>query len=302
VLYDYFIVDGAQAPDVLQALQSQELQYESLFDGTPEKRLIEIAPLLFPVPNGEDARFKSLLKRINTIAHEEPAVHAISSQDELERVARHLRQFHIAKLPDDQKMILRWYDTRVFEPLLECLSEEQRVSFLGPIRRWMFWDRFGDQRVVDSPPRQPTDVRPEGLTLAEKQYAHLIDASMPYAVLRTLRETIPDELSRLHGPALMRFLIHHLNVAQSMKVEGHPAQVQFMLLALYTSGAFLDEPELVDWKERPTMRAMNFVDWSDMLPERVWTAGAPLWGEMKPVAPRLDDDQFFGGLDEYRNT
>ncbi len=301
MLNDYFIVDGAQAPDVLGALQALDWHYASLFDGTPEKRLIEIAPLVFPAPDGEDERYKPLLKRINTIAHEEPAVHAISSPEDLEGVARHLRQFHVAKLPDDQKMILRWYDTRVFEPLLECLSREQLASFFGPVRRWMYWDRFGTARSAELLSDEVASELAPPFELNAAQYSHLIDASVPYAVLRTLRETIPDELSRVNSSRLTRFLIDHLAVARKIGVEGHPAQVQFMLLGLYTSGAFLNEPELVQWKTQPSVRVMSFLDWSDLLPDRVWQAGSPLWGDIQPLAPPIDDEHLFGGLDEYRN-
>jgi hypothetical protein len=286
--WPYLIIDGAQAEGSNAMLDRWGVRYLSLFEGTPEESLPEIAPLLVPLQNVAPSRRKELLAWAQEFAFSAPAISWITSEHEPQRLADHLRRFHVVGLTEGQSMLLRWYDTRILPILLGCLTPAQHAAFAAGMLKWDAVDRTGAiVTLVDTatPTAQPDAPRfgARQITLDNRQYALLVDASALDGLLRQLRRVIPDELKRVPQKELTSFVSHCLELALAAGLNDLDRQTQFTVLGLYTSGRAYEQPEFKRFMTKPPESLDAFYKGIQALSDDVWNAGPPLW-ESSPAA------------------
>lgn len=276
----FAIIDSAQRPHISDRLTASGVPWISLFEGTAEAALTDIAPLVVSYEDLSAA--PRALSEVESLALKKPALNVIESSLSARALAAHFRQFHLVRVPEKggKEMLLRWYDTRVLEPFMGVLDPLQKALFLGPIHRWDFWDRFGDFKHLPLPgslsegfPALPP------LRLDEVQYTKLLDACEPDVVIAQLRRVIPDEMRQLSHGVLYPFVDRHVEQARAEGVRTTDEFVHYMLLALYTSGGFITHPAVAEWRSASTEEraASDFTDWVMNLPDDIWESGAPLW-------------------------
>ncbi len=278
----YLVIDGAQAEGSNTILDRKGVRYLSLFDETPEASLPEIAPLLVSVHDVPPSLRPELFDWAQDFAFGAPAISWITSEFEPQRLADHLRRFHVVGLSEGQSMLLRWYDTRILPILLGCLTPAQHAAFAAGTFRWDAVDRSGAiVTLVDNP--TPT-AKPEmprfgarQLTLDDRQYALLVDASALDGLLRQLRRVIPDELKRVPQKQLTAFVNHCLEMALAAGLNDLDRQTQFTVLGLYTSGRAYEQPEFKRFMAKPPESLDDFYKGIQALSDDVWNAGPPLW-------------------------
>lgn len=275
----YAIVDSSQRGGFHKRLERFGVPYRSLFAGHAEESLRDIAPLLISLAHSNEA--SRAWEEIEQLAAARPAVSMLESDLELVALAHHLQAFHTIKLPKRKEMILRWYDTRVLPVWMEIMNDRQRAGFVHGIHRWKYWDRFGDLLELELgsstplPPLMP-------YSLDEQQLSRLQSASEADALLAQLRRIIPDEIASVSYRRLYPFMDDHLQIAREHGLVNLDDRAQFMLLALFTSGAYLERTEvgdrlLLSCPEQP----VPFQKWIDGLPDAVWNAGQPIWNESR---------------------
>ena len=284
----YLVIDGAQAEGSNRILDRKGIRYLSLFDETPEASLPEIAPLLVAVRDVPIPLRQELFEWAQDFAFGAPAISWITSQFEPQRLADHLRRFHVVGLSEGQSMLLRWYDTRILPILLGCLTPAQHAAFAAGTSRWDAVDRTGAiVTLVDNatPPVQPEMPRfgARQITLDDQQYALLVDASALDGLLRQLRRVIPDELKRVPPKQLTSFVSHCLELALAGGLNDLDRQTQFTVLGLYTSGRAYEQPEFKRFMAKPPESLDDFYKGIQALSDDVWNAGPPLW-ESTPAA------------------
>ena len=286
--WPYLVIDGAQSEGSNAMLDRWGVRYLSLFEGTPEESLPEIAPLLVPLSDVAPSRRRELFAWAQEFAFGAPAISWITSEYEPRRLADHLRRFHVVGLSEGQSMLLRWYDTRILPILLGCLTASQHAAFAAGTLKWDAVDRAGAiVTLVDNPtPPGPPEAPRFGarqIVLDDQQYALLVDASALDGLLRQLRRVIPDELKRVPPKELTPFVNRCLESALAAGLKDLDRQTQFTLLGLYTSGRAYDQPEFKQFMAKAPESLDAFYAGIQALSDKVWNAGPPLW-ESIPAA------------------
>lgn len=277
-MYRYAIIDSAQRAGFHQRLEKYGVDYRSLYEGHAEGNLPEIAPLLVSLSESTDSRRVRAQADIQKLAQERPAVSMIETRLAADELAKHLRRFHTVKLPEQQAMILRWYDTRILPVWMEAMSEAQRAGFVEGITRWTAYDRFGDEielplpgERVEFPPLPPYE-------LDQAQYERLLEAGETDVVIAHLRKVIRDELQAVPYRTLYPFVQSQLQASHRHGLDCLDNHIQYLLLALYTSGQFVKHPEVrVRLEKTARGHEQSFVEWAESLPNDVWATADPLW-------------------------
>jgi hypothetical protein len=137
----YALIDAAHTATELQMIR-QHVFFDAalgLFAGMPEQDAQSAGPFLLqlnPFETTHEARISWLIKA-QILA---PCVTWIWSEAIPSVLHRHLQQQLIAKLPDGNEALLRFYDPRVLQQLLTTLfNTEQKKALLGPIVRWHWY-------------------------------------------------------------------------------------------------------------------------------------------------------------------
>ena len=275
----YAVIDSAQRPYFHERLDRLGMSYCSLFDGQAEASLKEIAPLLVEYIEHEHARgLPTEIERLGTL---KPAVSLLDSDLGMHDLARHFRDFHLVKVPEQggRDMLLRWYDTRILPVWSNLLDPMQRATFFKDISRWRYFDRFGELQQLTLP--EPlSDALPAlpPLRLTPGQYAQLLDACEPDVAIAQLRRVIPDEIRKVPAQKLYPFVSQHLEDSRAHGVAQLDDHVQYLLLALYTCGGFSKHPSVIERLAHPCEHwPQPFSEWVTTLPEDVWDSGHPLW-------------------------
>lgn len=288
----YAIIDSAQRPHFHERLTRLGVRYRSLFEEHAEASLKDIAPLLVEYP--EAAPPPKLVTEIEALASSKPAVSFWWSALDLEALAQHFHAFHLVKVPEKggREMLLRWYDTRILPELLSLMTPAQRAVFLDQVQQLHYYDRFGERQewlFTDAPLEGLPALPP--LQLDDAQYARLLDACEPDVAIAQLRRVIPDEMCRLPYRVLHPFVALHMQDTVAHDVDQVDDHVQYLLLALYTSGGCRNHPAV---QERLAGKRddceLSFSDWALSLPEDVWLSGIPLWETSTGKAPASVDD------------
>lgn len=275
----YAVIDSAQRPHFNERLGRLGIRYCSLFDGQAESSLTDIAPLLVEYAN--DASGSELSGEIERLGVAKPAVSLLASPLSLQDLALHFRAFHLIKVPEKggREMLLRWYDTRILPVWLDLLTTAQQKAFLAGIHQWQYFDRFGDLRewVFPTIPSEELPSLPP-LRLDQDQYARFLDACEPDVAIAQLRRIIPDEMRRVPARNLFPFVSMHLEDSRAHGVQQLDDHVQYLLLALYTSGGFRGHPAVAARLAKHCDQCVEpFPEWAVALPEDVWQTGSPLW-------------------------
>lgn len=281
----YAVIDSAQRPHFHERLQRLGAPYRSLFDLTAESSLLDIAPLLVTWPDtGGNTQLDAEILQMGA---QKPGVVLLWSALDVDELAQTLRAFHLAKVPEKggREMLLRWYDTRVLPALLDLLLPAQRAGLLEGVQRLQYFDRYGDLQEWPLAEGDEGDLPAlPPLRLDEHQYAALLDACEPDVAIAQLRRVIPDEMKRVPYRSLYPFVVSQMQATIGHGVDQVDDHVQYLLLALYTSGACSGHPAVqARFAQAAAASEVAFADWVSSLPEDIWSTGAPLWSHAFPA-------------------
>jgi hypothetical protein len=286
------VVDTAPAENSHLMLDRWQIGYLSLFEGTPEESLAEVAPLLIPVNELDPDERARLFEWVEKMAYASPSVSWFDTDASAANMATHLRQFHVVGLSEGQSMLMRWYDTRILPVWFACLTTSQAVAFTAHSSNWNCVNRLGEVQTLTADQSSnvfpPTPVLGEPLlTLTDRQYGMLVDAADLDILIGHLRRIIPDEIKQVPAQVLTQFVSRYQHHAIQAGLGDMDRQTQFVLLALYTSGKGIEHPAFTSFIESPPASLNEFFNRMQALPEDVWEAGPPLWESAK-VPPQRE--------------
>jgi hypothetical protein len=199
------------------------------------------------------------------------------------KLAQMPRQLHAVGLTDRQQMMLRWYDTRILPVWLACLAPLQREQFVAGLLSLRYINRFGDVAVlldVDTAAAAPDDAGMASplIHLDDAQYGMLVDAGDVDTLISHLRRVITDETNDTPSRLLYEFVARYQQRALAAGLDDLDRQTQYLLLALYTSGAGIEHPDFIALMQSPPPTIESFYEAMQALSDDVWEAGPPLWG------------------------
>ncbi|KQV79808.1 hypothetical protein ASD15_17425 [Massilia sp. Root351] len=156
--------------------------------------LQKAAPWLVPIHGDyrSEAHFRSILRHCAA----RPMISFLASRVPLAELSEHWRSLHRVSVVDQQKMLLRFADTRVLSALPDILAPSQWLSYSSPLVHWLVLERTGTFTQI---PLAPAGALPDqSIKLSEPQVDALLIASQPDAIIELLKnamsDVVPDSL------------------------------------------------------------------------------------------------------------
>jgi hypothetical protein len=230
-----------------------------LFDCTNEENALVVAPILILIgSNGKLQMSRSLFEWIAKNGTYTSTVIMLSSPLQIESLRNRLTARLDVRISEDMKAMLRFFDPRIFEGLVDVLIPEQLAKFLAPANEWWYIDRAGKLISVEAK-FDAVDESVVPLELSAKQEFDLIDASDPDRVLASLRENVPDLIQKQPLCAQYDFVATNLEVARS---AGLTSRADFVLYNIVVLERGLDFTKSATWSsllENVKSKSMDFI-------------------------------------------
>lgn len=147
----YGLADHAGLPGLCSQLEKTQTRWSSLFQGSKDEGALEVAPILFAIEVRRSSFARdALLKWICQRGANSSSLIFMASPLAMEDLSRRLALRLDAQLPENVDVVLRFFDTRIFESVLTVLTEEQKRQFLTPACSWWYMDRKDNLQHVES--------------------------------------------------------------------------------------------------------------------------------------------------------
>ncbi|MDY0977924.1 DUF4123 domain-containing protein [Massilia sp. CFBP9012] len=214
----FLLLDHGGLPGLSKQLQYGSTEWMSLFDRTKEESALAVAPILVLAASGGEIRLSRIvfdwLKQRGTYSS---SVMMLVSSLDLTGLARGLgTRLHIT-LAGGVEAMLRFFDPRVFESLLNILTREQKEVFLGVASSWHYVDRSG--RIAQTTNKYGA-VNPASkpVLLSQEQEDHMLAASEIDQILSSLRSSVPNLFSEIPRESQYDFVSESVIEARSKKL------------------------------------------------------------------------------------
>ncbi len=265
----YAIADSAQHRALPTALVHETELPRCLF-GAPQgspmaakaPHLIALAP---PQTNGE------AWKWIGHNAAKLPCVTVLASPCDFNAVFAHLERFTEIRLPDGEEMFFGFWDPAILGTLVgqsdddtlhvsgPVLDAMQRSTFLADIGAWMYWDRGGTMRSIDTV-ISPGEYAPTPLQLTQHQVDDLVEASVPDHVHYYVELNQPQLISDI-APANRYGLVQKAVAdGREIKLEAMGDLVNFVCAALIYKERLHQDPSILTLFDRVKHGALSFAE------------------------------------------
>lgn len=215
----YALVDHGGMPGLVKQLDRTNAQWISLFAGSRDEGALEVAPLLILIDANQDPfQRQAMLNWIGEHGTFASSLLFMVSPLPMVELARRLALRLDATLPDNMEIVLRYFDSRVFEQLVAVLSDEQKRAFLNVANRWWFVDRRGEVQAVDANFSE-VESHEIPLYLSAQQEGAMLDASEPDQVAAFLRPVVPVEYANLPPELRYDFIVRHMGAARLLGIQ-----------------------------------------------------------------------------------
>ncbi|QYF91596.1 DUF4123 domain-containing protein [Massilia sp. PAMC28688] len=256
----YALIDHGGHPGLTGHLNKFKVAWSSLFQGSRDEGALEVAPILVPIRTAHSlAVSRSCMTPIFERARYSSSMTFLHSPLDLQALNRRLAVRLDVSLPDGVEMLLRFFDGRVFESLMNTLSPSQKVAFLSPARAWWWVDRAGQVQLQTSEFLE-TDSPEIPLGLTSTQEAALIDASEIDQVAMLLEAVMPANFEALVGSDRVSFLRKNIAAAHSYRIVSPNDVTLFCTLALTHGDGFEHRTPWVQHFEKVNSGQTSFYD------------------------------------------
>lgn len=250
----FCLADHAGMPGLHPRLVQTGIAWTSLFQGSAEESALPAAPLLFPLEPAH-LHFLEWIAEHGTYTSSMLILSSPLGLDALrDRLARRMR----ARISDEMDVLLRFFDPRVFEALVNVLDDEQRRRLLSPADCWWYPDRSG--QLLSQPSTCVTDEFDGRLELSAAQEFALLDASEIDQVAEQLRAMLPDTYIRMNPAERIGFLRRHMAAAGNLGVVATHEVALYCGLALLHGEEFADRSPWRDILVQVGQGSSSFVD------------------------------------------
>lgn len=203
--------------------------------------LQKAAPLLVTIPG--EQRSNAHLRDILRHCAARPMISFIASRIPLSELSEHWRSLHRVSIVDEQRMLLRFADTRVLSVLPDILTPSQWLSYSAPLDKWLVLERTGAFTEIALAPAGT--LPDQDIKLSEHQVDALLAASQPDAIIELLKnsmsDVVPDSLRNSDFYELIR---GSCQLAASHGVELFADVFSLAVAACLTRGATNGSPDV----------------------------------------------------------
>jgi hypothetical protein len=141
------LVDGAASPARIQPLLEQSgAQLTSLYAGLPEEQLGPASLFLVRIENTE----ASWVAELDQIDLHAPCVMLIWSHLDLHELAVHLHAFLFTGIGEGMTAMIRFFDPRNIDAILDMWGESIRKVFLAPLVRLKYRGRHEQWQTIEN--------------------------------------------------------------------------------------------------------------------------------------------------------
>lgn len=278
-LRHYALVDSAFSSTIVPAYKQRipNAHVLELYSNTGFEQLKDISPCIISMPDEIALRAKAI-KTLLTHANGKPMLSFLSSQMEAAPLKNHLQSILEIETSDGQHLVLRFADTRILPVLIEVLDSDQRQAALGPIDNWLVINRMGRLQTlhlkkndIQHNPNSALPLQFSRLQLSDKQFAAMLNAAEPDAIIEQLWKIVPEHCLRFSGGELHQFINHQLFLAKSFTVEGVQDQIAYCVAAFNTHGKLHEIIPAKKLLETRNWQPGTLADALAELPEDCWT-------------------------------
>jgi hypothetical protein len=212
-----------------------KLDFESVIDcfDFPEfQGLNAVAPRLVALSSGSDLRTQ--VTRLIRHCQGRPMLSFVGTTESLKDISAKWRAMHMVSVVDEQKMLLRFADTRILSYLPKVLTPPQWRAICGAVSNWTYFDRSGRLVTCDIP---DLNNRPEKVVIAKEQLENFLDASHPDALMALIGESMCD-IVPTDRPASERYcmILDSYELAKKYEVKDNADVLALAVAAYLTNG------------------------------------------------------------------
>jgi hypothetical protein len=157
------------------------------------------------------------------------------------------------------KAMLRFFDPRIFEGLMNVLSPEQLATFLVPAEKWWYVDRAGKLISVEAK-FNAVDESTVPLELSARQEFDLVDDSDADRVLVSLRENSPDLIQKQPLPAQYNFVATNLQAARDAGLTSIADFVLYNIVILIKGPDFIKSETWSSLMDEVASKSADFME------------------------------------------
>jgi Domain of unknown function (DUF4123) len=230
------ILDGSFDPD-LQDHVDQAIGYGverciPLFDNTPYAGLQAAGPfaLLCPAPGALMEYASTLLERADV-----GCVVYLEDEQSFERAVEHWRSLLTVSTDDTPAQMMRFFEPRWLEPLLNSLDETELLQFMGPLAAMAWRNELGWRHLANPRPDPNAEIQEPGWLHLNHERQALMDQHR----LKVLAERFAQDYQAvLPMPEPVDFVYRQLLAAQQTGYRQLVEQERWLRLALSQGDGF----------------------------------------------------------------
>jgi hypothetical protein len=187
----YLLIDHAGMSGLQRKIENSSVAWVSLFDKTRESSALVAAPILILIGERSSLQMsRTLLYWICERVSEGSSLIMLASSLPINKLQHELTLRLDIKISENMDAMLRFFDARILEKLIEILNAEQTKVLCGPARKWWYANRMGE--VVEIKNEFIYTGNFCQINLTQEQEFALINASEPDQVLHILLKTMPQ--------------------------------------------------------------------------------------------------------------
>jgi hypothetical protein len=252
-LYWVALVDSAFDHDI-DGTDPCYRQGMNCYEGYPLDDLASIAPWLVPLSADEEG-FVFLAK---LLAHcsGRPMLSVMASRIQARELLKRWLPLHRVRTADEQRMLLRFADTRILPMLPSMLKPDQWAAFAGPFEHWFYVDRTGIATACTLPPPGLQPIAPP-LRFTQDQIDVATDAAEADTMLDFMADYQPDVFPWNEEPATVyQHAAELAALARKCRVEEWDDKLALITASFLRRGEIRGNPQLEvllrskDWTPR----------------------------------------------------
>ena len=236
----YFLIDQGGMPGLYNQLVKSTVEWASLFGCTREENALAAAPILILVGVGGRLHIsKKLLGWIGANARYSSSLIILSSALSSKSIERRLTSRFSVKLSEDMGAMLRFFDPRILENLVDVFNAEQAGNFFSVANIWSFFDRSGNLVKFAAKFNEKDDCNSQ-LELSQEQESLLLKASEVDQVSALLRQNLPEIFNKIPASSRYDYVKSKINFA---RMDGLDTVLDF---SIYVTVLMLKGDNIVD--------------------------------------------------------
>lgn len=244
-------------PGLAKMLDRSKVPYSSVFDDTKEESALSVAPILFKLSDVASENHGGLRRWIEEHGSYTSSMILFTSSLLRDEVVRRLRIRLNAIVSENMEVLLRYYDPRVLEAMLNVLSDVQLQDFLSIADCWWYLNRQGALVKIASDFSQD-DMFTSPLRLTEQQEFLMLDASEPDQIADQLQKMMPDIFHNLSISLRYDFICRNASRASAIGISGTYEVALYCGVALLHGEDFSSLPQWAEVVGKVQHRAIKF--------------------------------------------